>query len=248
MAATQVLGMMPRVTCLIGSTKFAKVFAEKNLELTLAGHIVLSIGAVKSDYELGFDLDFEVKHKLDVLHMWKIVLADEVYCINVDGYIGDSTARELGFAEALGRPVTFHEPIPHGSTYTVNHDAPQELTEVLPTIKAIHGTNSWVRTEPRAVCYIDGCSESVLLKDGRPVITPEGPDDALGSAGHSWVSDERGGVTRWFCSPRHLIVFVKARRRGQENGYDHGRPGPTKFQMERARAKAGTLRDPEVQA
>ena len=36
-------------------------------------------------------------------------LADEVLILNVNGYIGESTARELAYARSLGKPVRFLE-------------------------------------------------------------------------------------------------------------------------------------------
>ena len=47
---------------------------------------------------------------LDDLHLRKIELADEVLILNVGGYVGQSTARELAFARSLGKTVRFLEP------------------------------------------------------------------------------------------------------------------------------------------
>jgi hypothetical protein len=101
------------ITVLCGSTRFYDRFREQNLRLTLAGHIVLSIGCdTRSDGDLdlatagGASLD-EVKARLDALHLAKIDLADEVLVIDVDGYIGDSTRREIEYARSLGRPVRY---------------------------------------------------------------------------------------------------------------------------------------------
>ncbi|MBI3626611.1 hypothetical protein HY224_01025 [Candidatus Uhrbacteria bacterium] len=38
-------------------------------------------------------------------HFHKISLADVVFFYNLDGYFGNSTTMELGFAAALGKPV-----------------------------------------------------------------------------------------------------------------------------------------------
>jgi hypothetical protein len=86
------------------------------LDLTLQGYIVLSIGCnMKSDTELfGYLSDEkreEIKTKLDELHLRKIDLADEVFILNVDGYIGDSTRSEIEYAKAHGKPVEYLEPI-----------------------------------------------------------------------------------------------------------------------------------------
>lgn len=96
----------PRIICLCGSTRFSAAFQDANFSLTLQGYIVLSIGCdTKSDDGLG--LTEEQKKKLDALHLKKIELADEVLILDVDGYIGDSTRRELEYAISLKKEVKF---------------------------------------------------------------------------------------------------------------------------------------------
>ena len=106
----------PRIVCLCGSTSFGEAFAEAALEETLRGHIVLSIGCnLKSDQILfAWMTDDEwamTKQRLDELHFKKIDLADEVLVLNVGGYIGASTAAEVFYATAAGKPVRYLEPL-----------------------------------------------------------------------------------------------------------------------------------------
>ncbi|NAS22452.1 hypothetical protein GT755_12245 [Herbidospora sp. NEAU-GS84] len=106
----------PTIVVLCGSTRFGEAFREANLRQTLAGRIVLSIGCdMRSDAEIFGDMSAEdlakVKDHLDDLHKRKIDLADEVLVLNVGGYIGDSTRSEIEYAEALGRPIHYLEPI-----------------------------------------------------------------------------------------------------------------------------------------
>lgn len=101
------------VICLCGSTKFFKEFQDYNQRFTLEGKIVLSIGCVmRSDDELFNKMsDAEkrlVKSRLDVLHMHKIDLADTVFIIDVNGYIGESTEREVAYAYSRGKKVRYH--------------------------------------------------------------------------------------------------------------------------------------------
>lgn len=107
-------GPRPPITVLCGSTRFGHSFQEQNLRLTMAGHIVLSIGCdTRSDHELWRNLDEAameaLKDRLDVLHKRKIDLADEVLVLNVGGYIGESTRSEIEYAIKLGRPVRYLE-------------------------------------------------------------------------------------------------------------------------------------------
>lgn len=102
----------PRIVCLCGSSRFWKTFERVNMEETLAGRIVLSIGTERrSDRELleAGDLTPEQKVALDQLHKHKIDLADEVLVLNVGGYVGESTRREIAYARAHGKPVRWLE-------------------------------------------------------------------------------------------------------------------------------------------
>lgn len=87
-----------------------EAFQRANLEETIAGRIVLSIGCnTKSDSDLIAlgELTEEAKAALDELHKRKIDLADEILVLNVGGYIGASTRSEIDYAEKLGKPVRY---------------------------------------------------------------------------------------------------------------------------------------------
>lgn len=104
----------PRIVCLCGSTRFYRDFTEANYAETMAGRIVLSVGfyphAAAEMHGEGVGTTPEQKEALDTLHLRKIDLADEVLVLNRDGYIGQSTARELAHARRAGKPVRFLEP------------------------------------------------------------------------------------------------------------------------------------------
>lgn len=104
----------PMIICLCGSTRFHEMYVKKNLELTCSGHIVLTIGAdFKSDEELFKNMGtqdlMKLKAKLDVLHLRKIDMCNYIYVLNVGGYIGESTAREIAYAESIGKAVVYLE-------------------------------------------------------------------------------------------------------------------------------------------
>lgn len=108
-------GAMPTITCLCGSTRFWREFQAASLRETLAGRIVLSIGAASGTDDEHFgnlprDEYDRVKAVLDELHLRKIDLADEVLILNRDGYIGESTRHEIAYAIAHGKPVRWLEP------------------------------------------------------------------------------------------------------------------------------------------
>ena len=70
---------------------------------------------MRSDQDIFRDLSSEeltqIKRKLDELHLRKIDMADEVLILNVNGYIGESTARELCYALKEAKCVRFLEPM-----------------------------------------------------------------------------------------------------------------------------------------
>ena len=48
---------------------------------------------------------------LDDMHKRKIDMADEIYVINVGGYIGSSTRSEIEYAKATGKGVRYLEEV-----------------------------------------------------------------------------------------------------------------------------------------
>ena len=107
-AANTSNGVRPTIVCLCGSGRFREAFERAELDETLAGRIVLTIGC--NTHDIARDTDWaHIKPMLDQLHFRKIDLADEVLILNVGGYIGESTRRELAYARSLGKRVRFLE-------------------------------------------------------------------------------------------------------------------------------------------
>jgi len=109
----------PIVVCLCGSTRFADQHAIERWKLERSGkHICLMINYLPAWYAKeqgwrGHDHFGEAtgnKDVLDELHFHKIDLADEILVINIGGYIGESTSREIVYAMQLGKPVRLLEP------------------------------------------------------------------------------------------------------------------------------------------
>lgn len=95
-----------KVVTLCGSTKFKDEFMEAQKRLTLEGNIVISVGL------FGHAGDEEVwkpgvKEMLDDMHLRKIDMADEIFVINVNGYIGESTRREIAYATQAGKGIRY---------------------------------------------------------------------------------------------------------------------------------------------
>lgn len=106
----------PKVICLCGSTRFYDAFQRANYELTMQGIIVLSVGFYPHSQQQAHGEQVgctpEQKMALDELHLKKIDMADEIFVLNVGGYIGESTAREISYAHLSGKPVNYLEVVP----------------------------------------------------------------------------------------------------------------------------------------
>lgn len=94
-----------RIT-LCGSTKFRAEYELWNKRLTLAGFIVYSVSGFGHSGDAFTD---EEKARLDQVHLAKIDASHAIVVLNVGGYIGDSTAREIAHAKATGKQVYYLE-------------------------------------------------------------------------------------------------------------------------------------------
>lgn len=97
-----------KVITLCGSTRFKDEFIKVQKELTLKGNIVISVGLFghSGDDEVWTD---NTKAMLDDMHKAKIDMADEIFVINVNGYIGESTRSEIEYAKKTNKIVKYLE-------------------------------------------------------------------------------------------------------------------------------------------
>lgn len=106
-----------KVITLCGSTRFKDDFMKVQKELTLKGNIVISVGLFghSGDDEVWDGMDegtlSKTKEMLDDMHKRKIDMADEIFVINVGGYIGDSTRSEIEYAVKNGKKVNYLEKV-----------------------------------------------------------------------------------------------------------------------------------------
>lgn len=104
-----------KVITLCGSTRFKDQFMEVQKRLTLEGNIVISVGLFghSGDNEVWENMDegtmTKTKEMLDDMHKRKIDMADEIFVINVGGYIGDSTRSEIDYALKHNKIVRYLE-------------------------------------------------------------------------------------------------------------------------------------------
>ena len=93
------------VVDIIGSSRFKDLILEYGKRFNLQGDV-----AIHSDVFTGAD-GFEIseegiKNCIKTGHR-RIVMCDQVFVVNPEGYIGDSTREEIEFAKSIGREVTY---------------------------------------------------------------------------------------------------------------------------------------------
>ncbi len=104
-----------KVITLCGSTRFKEQFIKVQKDLTLKGNIVISVGMFghSGDSEVWENMDegtlTKTKEMLDDMHKRKIDMSDEIFVINVGGYIGESTKSEIEYAKETGKIVNYLE-------------------------------------------------------------------------------------------------------------------------------------------
>ena len=106
-----------KIITLCGSTKFKDDFMRIQKELSLKGNIVISVGLFghSGDNEVWENMSegelTKTKIMLDDMHKRKIDMADEIFVINVGGYVGDSTKSEIEYATKTGKKVNYLEEV-----------------------------------------------------------------------------------------------------------------------------------------
>lgn len=103
-----------KIVCISGSTRFLDQMAIAAWEMEKKGILVIGPHLLPQSYpgvKPSHQAEEEgVREILDELHLRKIDLSDEVYVVNVNGYIGQSTRNELRYAVKAGKPLAWMEP------------------------------------------------------------------------------------------------------------------------------------------
>lgn len=95
-----------KVVTLCGSMRFQNEMMEIAEKLAREGECVLTpVYMVMKDCEISEE---EVK-RLKLEQFKRIELANEVFVVNVDGYVGESTMAEIEFAKRNGKRVRWME-------------------------------------------------------------------------------------------------------------------------------------------
>lgn len=100
------------VITLCGSSKFKNEFLEAQRDLTLKGNIVLSVvffEHMENWSSMGEEKVNETINMLNEMHKEKIDMSDEIFVINVGGYIGETTKSEIDYAKKKGKKISYLE-------------------------------------------------------------------------------------------------------------------------------------------
>ena len=97
---------MSKIITLCGSSRFKDDILNTYKKLTLQDNIVL-FDAIFNQNEL--NLNDNEKQLIDKNHKQKILMSDEIFVINKNGYIGNSTKSEIEFAKKLNKPIKYME-------------------------------------------------------------------------------------------------------------------------------------------
>ena len=103
-----------QIVAISGSTRFIEQMAVKAWEYEKQGTIALACHLLPASYtDTPHHLAEEqgVADDLDELHLQKIDIADHLHVMNIGGYIGESTRREIHYAKATGKPIIYEEPV-----------------------------------------------------------------------------------------------------------------------------------------
>lgn len=114
----------PQIITFCGSSRFVSLMAVMMWEFEKQGCICMGLHLLPYDYceQKGYTPDENghihhigeqegIEDAMDTLHFKKIDMSDSIYVVNLDGYIGSSTAREIAYAKHLGKRIMYHEPL-----------------------------------------------------------------------------------------------------------------------------------------
>lgn len=95
-----------KTVTICGSMKFQEQMLEIAWHLeTELGFCVLQPLAKVGDEEMSEKAIENIKNA----HFKKIDISDAIYVVNIGGYLGNSTKREIEYAKKHGKEVIFHE-------------------------------------------------------------------------------------------------------------------------------------------
>ena len=97
-----------KIVCVCGSVKFKDEMLKYRDQEHAKGNWVVLPENMDIDIQ---KIDRRVKQQMDRLHLHKIDCSDLIVVWNRDGYIGESTRREIEYSKMLDKPVQYLESV-----------------------------------------------------------------------------------------------------------------------------------------
>ena len=96
-----------KIVTLCGSMRFQKEMRKivQKMEID-EGYLVIQCVYFDADDTISE----EARKKLGEIHYKKIEMSDAIYVVNVNGYIGDATKKEIAYAKSLQKEILSLEP------------------------------------------------------------------------------------------------------------------------------------------
>ncbi len=98
-----------KVVTLCGSLKFKKEMMKVAEELELKkGYSVIQCVYFDNNNWKDYNISDE---EFEKLHLKKIEISDAIFVVNVNGYIGESTKKEIEYAKSLQKEILYLVPL-----------------------------------------------------------------------------------------------------------------------------------------
>lgn len=97
---------MSKIVTICGSMKFKDKMMDVARDLEIKNKYLVIQCVYSNDI-----FNEEEQQILSDLHYNKIEISDAIYVVNVNGYIGNQTSKEIEYAKNLGKEVMYLEPI-----------------------------------------------------------------------------------------------------------------------------------------
>lgn len=100
-----------KVVTICGSMKFFEKMIEvaADLEIKEGYAVIQCVYFNKEDNFSKSEID-----NMGRIHLKKIAISDAIYVVNVNGYIGSSTKKEIEFAKEMGKEILYLEQVDEG--------------------------------------------------------------------------------------------------------------------------------------
>lgn len=96
-----------KIITVCGSLKFYKEMVEITEKMELQGNCML-VPIYNPSKSSKDDFTEEEALMLDKMHKERIKLSDAILVVNVDGYIGKSTSKEIEYARVLDKEIIYY--------------------------------------------------------------------------------------------------------------------------------------------